>query len=142
MELDGTVSGVQHFESACIKYNGVMQSGSSVARWTSTNDCMLAPDGLVVSSSSNGRDESDNLVLKFSAQAEIAPEFFAFSNKHMMAIGPMGQNVTDSYIQIGNMFTQEARECESGDTECMSTVNSGGDSNTNTNAGEKENGGE
>lgn len=137
MELDGAISGVQHFESACIKYTGVMQSGSSIARWTSTNDCMLAPEGLVVSASSNGRDESDNLVLKFTAQADVDPEFFMFKNKHMIAIGPMGQNVTDSYIQIGNMFTQEARECEAGDTECMTNVNnsggnSGGANNSST----------
>ena len=43
----------------------------------------------------------------------------------MIAIGPMGQNVTDSYVQIGNMFTQEAAECEAGDTACFSN-NSGG----------------
>ena len=40
----------------------------------------------------------------------------------MIAIGPMGQNVTDSYIQIGNMFTQEARDCDSEDMECMSSA--------------------
>ena len=56
---------------------------------------------------------------------EVAEEFFMFKNKHMIAIGPMGQNVTDSYVQIGNMFTQEAAECEAGDTACFSN-NSGG----------------
>ena len=49
-----------------------------------------------------------------------------FKNKHMIAIGPMGQNVTDSYVQIGNIFTLEAAECEEcGDTACFSN-NSGG----------------
>lgn len=127
MELDGQISGIEHFVSDCITYTGNMQSGSATARWTSTNSCKLAPEGLTVISSSNGRDESDNLVLKFTATAMIEPEFFAFRNKHMIAIGPMGQNVTDSYVQIGGMFTQEARECAEGDTECLNnTTNTGG----------------
>ena len=33
-------------------------------------------NGLTVSSSANGRDESDNLVLKFTATMEVAEEFF------------------------------------------------------------------
>ena len=97
MELNGTITGVEHFESACINYSGVQQDNS--VRWTSVNDCMLAPGGLTIVSSSNGRDESDNLVLRFTATVEIEPEFFAFQDKHMLAIGPMGQNVTDSYVQ-------------------------------------------
>ena len=121
MELNGQISGVSHFVSSCTHYSGATQSTGTV-RWTSTNDCMLAPDGLTVVSSSNGRDATDNLVLKFTATANIAEEFFMFGNKHMIAIGPMGQNVTDSYLQIGNMFAQEARECEPGDTECLTNA--------------------
>lgn len=129
MELDGRIDGIEHFNSACINYSGTMVAGSAAARWTSTNDCMLAPEGLTVVSSSNGRDDSDNLVLKFTASAQIDPEFFAFKNKHMIAIGPMGQNVTDSYVQIGGMFTREARECEEGDTECLNNANNTGETN-------------
>ena len=128
MELNGAITGVEHFESACINYSGVQQDNS--VRWTSVNDCMLAPGGLTIVSSSNGRDESDNLVLRFTATVEIEPEFFAFQDKHMLAIGPMGQNVTDSYVQIGGMFTQAATECEEGDTECWSNAaNAGGGTN-------------
>ena len=128
MELNGVITGVEHFESACINYSGVQQDNS--VRWTSVNDCMLAPGGLTIVSSSNGRDESDNLVLRFTATVEIEPEFFAFQDKHMLAIGPMGQNVTDSYVQIGGMFTQAATECEEGDTECWSNAaNAGGGTN-------------
>lgn len=123
MELNGSITGIEHFESECTQYSGTMQSGDgSVAKWTSTNECMLAPQGMDVLSSTNGRDESDNLVLKFTASVQIVPEFFEFKNKHMIAIGPMGQNVTDSYMQIGGMFTQEARECAAGDTECLTTA--------------------
>ena len=128
MELNGAITGVEHFESTCTSYSGVMQNNS--VRWTSTNNCMLAPEGLTIISSANGRDESDNLVLRFTASTEVDPEFFAFRNKHMIAIGPMGQNVTDSYVQIGGMFTQAATECEDGDTECWSnSANTGGGTN-------------
>ena len=129
MQLDGSIDGVEHFASQCIKYSGIAVGGAESAKWSSTNDCRIAPDGLVVTDSSNGRDESDNLVLKFTATMKVAPEFFAFQNKHMIAIGPMGQNVTDSFVQIGNMFTQEARECAEGDTECLTnSTNTGGGS--------------
>lgn len=121
MELNGDISGVQHFTSECTQYSGSMQGGDGTsAKWTSTNECMLAPEGLTVLSSTNARDESDNLVLRFTATVEFDEEFFRFKNKHMIAIGPMGQNVTDSYVQIGGMFGKEAAECEPGDTECLS----------------------
>lgn len=130
MELDGSITGIEHFHSECINYSGTMQGGNgSVARWTSTNDCMLAPEGLEVTSSSNARDESDNLVLRFSATMGLAEDFLLFRNKHMMALGPMGQNVTDSYMQIGGMFTQPAHECAENDTECLNNANNSGGSN-------------
>lgn len=126
MDLGGKIQGIEHFASACTTYAGTTQP-SGTPHWTSTNNCMLAPEGLTVSSSSNGRDSSDNLVLRFTASAAVNPEFFAFRNKHMIAIGPMGQNVTDSYVQIGGMFTQAARECDVNDSECLSNAtNTGG----------------
>lgn len=125
MSTDGQIDGIEHFVSECYVYNGT-SIGESV-RWTSANDCSLARDGLEITSSANGRDESDNLVLRFTATMTFSEEFFKFSNKHMIAIGPMGQNVTDSYVQIGNMFAQEARECAPDDTECNTNrVNEGG----------------
>ncbi len=127
MSLDGKVTGIEHFNSACISYRGTDTRGT--VRWTSVHneDCMLAEDGLEVLSSSNGRNDSDNLVLKFSARTTFNSEFFSFQNKHMIAIGPLGQNVTDSYVQIGNMFAQEAKDCAADDTECNTNrVNEGG----------------
>lgn len=127
MTLDGAISGVEHFASACTEYTGTLQGKN--ARWTSTNDCMLVPvdQTLNVIASSNGRDEADNLVLKFTAEVMFEPEFFSFANKHMMAIGPTGQNVTDSYVQIGGMFAQEASECSPDDPECLTNAaNQGG----------------
>ncbi len=125
MGLDGAIENVEHFESVCYKYSGNDTLGT--VRWTSVNDCMLAPDGLAVSSSSNGRDDSNNLVLRFTASTVLAEDFFMYRNKHMIAIGPMGQNVTDSYVQIGNMFAQEARECSEDDSECLSNSRNEGE---------------
>ncbi len=125
MELDGSITNVEHFDSVCFKYGGADNSGK--IRWTSTNDCMLAPDGLEDVTSSNARDESDNLVLKFTGTVNLAEEFFSFRNKHMIAIGPRGQNVTDSYLQIGNMFAPEATECEPDDTECINNTSNRGE---------------
>lgn len=128
MELSGEISGVEHFDSKCITYTGTTVSGGSSAKWTSANDCMLAPEGLMVSSSANARDESGNLVLKFTAKMSIDPQFYYFKNKFMMAIGPMGQNVTDSYVQIQGMFAQEAVECDKNDTDCFNNAtNAGGE---------------
>lgn len=128
MELQGEIRGVEHFVSECTTYSGV--AVGSTAKWTSNNDCMLAPDGLSVTTSSNARNESGNLVLKFTATTVVDPSFYLFRNKHMIAIGPMGQNVTDSYVQIQGMFTQEATECDENDADCLNnTTNTGGNSN-------------
>lgn len=132
MSLDGTISEIEHFNSACTTYAGTL-TGSSTSttnknsvRWNSTNDCMLAPDGFDITSSSNGRDESENLVLKFTGTSTFDKKFFSFNNKHMIALGPLGQNVTDSYVQIGNMFAQEATECAPDDTECLTNASNRG----------------
>lgn len=124
MSLDGDITNVEHFVSACYQYRGSVVNGTT--RWTSMNDCMLAEKGFDVSESSNGRDESGNLVLKFAGMVTFAEDFFSFQNKHMIAIGPLGQNVTDSYVQIGNMFTQEATECAEDDTECLNNASNRG----------------
>ncbi len=125
MSMNGTIVGVQHFESQCFKYSGSQLSDS--VHWTSENNCLLVPNGLTVKESANGRDESDNLVLRFEATLTFVEDFFSFQNKHMIAIGPMGQNVTDSYVQIGGMFTKEPKACDPDDTECLNnSANSGG----------------
>ena len=61
--------------------------------------------------------------MKFNADA------FAFRNKHIMAIGPNGQNVTDSYVQLEKLFAAPAEKCDASDTECANTPtgNSGKD---------------
>ena len=123
MELDGTISGVPHFESACITYMGETSGDGSKVSWTETNDtCLLVPDGddgITTPESSNGRGAADELVLRFSANIVLNPEVFNFNNTHMIALAPSGRrNVTDSYLQIQAMFGERARDCAEGDTAC------------------------
>lgn len=126
MDLDGNISNVPHFESTCISYQGVEKSNGKIS-WASLNEsCKLVPDGaegMTISSSSNGReDEYSTLVLRFSASITFAPEVFAFSNHHMLALGPTNRvNVTDSYVQIQSIFAKRASDCAEDDLACISS---------------------
>lgn len=124
MTLSGEITGVPHFVSECFRYSGTdSYSGSeSVVKWSAENNCMLAPSGVDIRESSNGKDTSGNLVLRFSATIELAEQLFFFKNKHVMAIGPSGQNVTDSYVQIEGMFDERAQDCEPGDDSCSANT--------------------
>ncbi len=121
MTIDGAISGVAHFESSCISYSG-NENGDKID-WTESNtECMLVPegtDGIVISESSNGRDASDELVLRFNATITLSPEVFSFSNKHLLSLAPTTRyNVTDSYVQVQHMFEKRARDCAENDTTC------------------------
>ena len=124
MTAEGVISGIEHFNSKCITYSGAMENGSM--KWTSANDsCWLVPkgtDGILVSDSSNGRDSSGELVLRFSAVITLNSDVYNFSKTHMLAIAPSGRhNVTDSYVQVQKMFSERAADCEDGDTACSTT---------------------
>lgn len=127
MSLDGQISGVPHFESACINYTGNIAPNSSTPAWISSNeDCLLVvggTDGIDISDSSNGRDESNELVLRFSATINIDPKVFQFVNTHMLATAPAGRrNVTDSYVQIQAIFKERAKDCSSDDIDCINNT--------------------
>ena len=128
MDLDGNISNVAHFESACSSYAGNKNSNSSNITWTESNDnCKLVYGGTengieIQSGSSNGRDSNNELVLRFSAKITLNSEFFKFGNHHMRAIGPTERrNVTDSYVQIQNMFERRASDCSETDKDCNNT---------------------
>lgn len=133
ISLDGSISDVEHFQSVCFKYSGTetTEDEKNNVRWSSTNDCYLAKDGLTITSSANGRDDSENLVLRFTATTTYDENFFIYANKHMMAIGPMGQNVTDSFVQISSMFAKEAQACAEDDLECLGNTENSGNESTN-----------
>lgn len=123
MTTDGQINEVPHFESKCFTYTG-MENGETV-KWAAENSCTLAKADPVIKDSSNGRDSSGGLVLRFSAVLELNDDVFAFNNKHVMAIGPFGQNVTDSYRQVEGMFAERAQDCAAGDAGCSNTSNMG-----------------
>lgn len=132
MSLDGAISNVPHFKSACITYSGDNRNDSENPKWTSNNECMLVPggqEGIKITDSSNGRSENEELVLRFSAVISLNPAIYNFNNAHALAIPPSGRvNVTDSYVQVQAMFGERAADCAAGDTTCINTPTS-----TNTN---------
>ena len=130
MTTDGAISGVEHFESQCITYTGTENYVTGEITWSSANDsCYLVPagtEGIDISDSSNGRDAAEELVLRFSATITLNPEVYSFNNNHVLALGPTTRyNVTDSFVQIQNMFSQRAADCAEGDTACASNANKG-----------------
>ncbi len=126
MDESGNITGVNHFKSSCITYTGSEANGTM--KWVTDNSCMLSADDPLIKDSSNGRDTDGNLVLRFSATLTLEPGVFEFKNKHVMAISPSGQNVTDSYRQIQGMFAERAADCSDSDVICTTaSTDSGGD---------------
>jgi len=130
MTENGQISNVAHFESSCINYKVELSDGLPVKLDDSDNTCMLVPDGtegINITESSNGRGSSDELVLRFSANITLNPAIYSFTNQHFIAIPPSTRrNVTDSYVQIQNMFGERAADCAADDVDCNSKVNLNG----------------
>lgn len=124
MSVDGIISNTPHFKSSCITYSAATKEDGTFDKWDETNSCMLVPggdEGIIISDSSNGRDASGELVLRFSATIGFNPAVYDFNNTHMIALGPSGHyNVTDSYVQIQAMFGQRAEDCAKDDAACNS----------------------
>ena len=74
---------------------------------------MLLSGDMNITESSNGKDSSGDLVLRFKATIVFDDAVLSFQDKHVLAVGPDGQNVTDSYRQIEGMFEQQAADCNS-----------------------------
>ena len=49
------------------------------------------------------------MVLSFSANLSLDPRVFKSGSKHMQIFGPSRQNVTDSYVEVRDMFTAKAK---------------------------------
>lgn len=139
MTLSGEITNWPHFESECIKYSGEKSNvnGKEVVMWTTDNNCMLLSSEMNILESSNGRDSAGKLVLRFRATINIVEEALAFKTKHLLAIGPDGQNVTDSYRQIEGMFEQQAVDCNTPGVICTEaeTKNNAGENSNNSSSG-------
>ena len=129
MDLSGTITNVAHFESSCTSYTGYEAENGTITWETANDTCLLVPDGtdgIRITDSSNGRGAGDELVLRFSATISFNPEAYNFNNHHVMAVAPSGRyNVTDSYVQIQNIFGERAADCAEGDTTCNNTSTGG-----------------
>ena len=125
MNLSGEITGVEHFRSACITYTGNDSTNKISPTWTENNICLLVPngtDGFIITDSSNGKDENEELVLRFSAVIQLDPQVYNFNNTHMLALAPAGRrNVTDSFVQVQAVFGKRAEDCAKDDTACTST---------------------
>ena len=116
---EGKISGIEHFESQCVSY----ESTNDGKDWTKKNEtCKLVPEGLNVTESSNGLDETDSLVLRFAGTLTLDEQALSLSNRHMRFTGPTGQNVTDSYTQVKDMFEKRAKDCDKNDQNCQSST--------------------
>lgn len=122
MDFSGKISGIPHFESECISYEGVEDSYGNPYFRQINDECYLVKDGVEgfrIEQSSNGRNQDQDLVLSFRASILIDPEYFKMQNYHMVALGPSGRfNVTDSYMQVQSLFVAPVIECDTNDTAC------------------------
>ncbi|MBQ6130306.1 hypothetical protein IJI72_01250 [Candidatus Saccharibacteria bacterium] len=119
MSESGEITGVAHFESQCTNYMFTKDKNGKMVP-IEENNCTLALGDLEVTESSNGKVEGGELVLRFEAQLSLNAAVLDYNNKHMIAVAPSGMsNVTDSYIQIGSIFSERAADlCEEGDKTC------------------------
>lgn len=125
----GEIKNLAHFESECIDYELIFKNNSLAKIDETNNSCILVPgetddDRMAILESSNGRDSSEQLVLRFSARIVLDPEVYNFNNYHMLALGPSERrNVTDSYVQLQSIFAERAKDCQEGDTACQTEGN-------------------
>ncbi len=91
------------FESECIQYDadGNLSSDETLATCPLLDGSVDAPSG------SFGKGDNGGTLLTFSAQFTVAKDAFLSKNKHMRFVGPDRQNVTDSYIPVREIFTEE-----------------------------------
>lgn len=89
-----------YFESACTIWgdDGEIDETNTIAL------CPFLNDELVINNSSYARDANDEKVLTFEAVVPVSTEIFMSGNHNMQILGPTRQNVTDSYVQVRDMF--------------------------------------
>lgn len=101
-----------YFESQCMQY----KDDGSFDEEATLLQCPLAEeDGIMIGSSSYGRGSDDEMVMSFSVVLKLDKRVFASGNKHMQVFGPSRQNVTDSYVEVRDMFTAKAKPVDTGE---------------------------
>ena len=94
-----------YFKSECLQYND--DEAQTIDEDDTLEACPVLADSLVLGEPSVGRDSDGVLRQSIEANVPLSREIFLAKNAHMRIKGPSRQNVTDSYIQIRNMFSEE-----------------------------------
>lgn len=99
-------NGKYYFQSQCLEYkeDGSFDEEASRAKCPLVN----GENGVITNEARYGKGDGNEMVLNFEARIAVEPRVFLSKHKHMQIIGPDRQNVTDSYVQIRNMFGQKA----------------------------------
>ena len=90
-----------YFRSQCLQYDedGNFDEDSTL------DTCPLITEEPYVGNSGYGMDEeSGKMLLSFNASLTLKKEIFMAQNKHILVVSPKRQNVTDSYVQVKDMF--------------------------------------
>ena len=103
-KTDESNTGKYYFESKCLVY----KDDGSFDEDGSRANCPLVNGTVNTSEAHYGKGDSNEMILNFSARMIVDSRVFLSKHKHMQIIGPDRQNVTDSYVQIRNMFGQKA----------------------------------
>ena len=96
-------TGKYYFQSQCLEY----KEDGSFDEEASRTKCPLV-SSVTTNEARYGKGDGNEMVLNFEARLVVDPRVFLSKHKHMQIIGPDRQNVTDSYVQIRNMFGQKA----------------------------------
>jgi hypothetical protein len=115
-----------YFRSECVEYWDEKKQPTMMGGSGANAKCMLAAQPVAVRDSRNGKDSSSKLVLRFSAVVTVNVAVFDFANKHVRVIGPARQNVTDSYLQVRDMF-DGSEDCAPDDEKCLNANGGGGE---------------
>ena len=92
-----------YFSSSCLQYD----SKGSLDETATRDACPVLSGDLMIGKQGAGRDSDGVLKLSFEANVPLSKEIFLAKNNHMQIKSPTRQNVTDSYIQIRDMFSEE-----------------------------------
>ena len=95
-----------YFESRCIVYG----EDGKINRADTINNCPIITDVITASSPTSARDQDGNWASSFDAVIPVNTDIFVASNHHVIIYGPTRQNVTDSYVQVRDMFTERISE--------------------------------
>jgi hypothetical protein len=101
-----TVKGY-YFQSECIQYNN-----GEFSEQLTLGKCGLLEDAVSLESGSYGRGDNSQMVLNFTANFKIKKDAFLDKNKHMIFVGPTKRNVTDSYVPVREIFSEDIKVVE------------------------------